>query len=238
MGPVLTIVLPAYNEESCIAGVVQQWLEVADRVGHARVIVVDDGSRDGTRQILNALLTTHPCLAVVHQQNAGHGAAIRRGYRIAVEHESEWVFQTDSDGQTSPSDFEAFWHARAQHPFQIGVRHGRRDPLARILLSRCHVFLVDLLFRAPLADPNVPFRLMRADLVRRYLDLIPEGTFAPNVLMSILAFRQGVLRTRPIAHLARAAGQTSVKGWRIPRMALRSLREYLAFRRVVRRAIL
>lgn len=237
MPPVLTIVLPAYNEELCIADVVGEWLAVAGRVGGARVMVVDDGSRDNTRHILNGLLQRHPELAVVHQQNGGHGAAIQLGYRMALDHQSEWIFQTDSDGQTSAADFEAFWQARGQAPFQIGYRGSRRDPLVRVLLSRFHVWVIDLLFQTPIPDPNVPFRLMRADLVRSYLELIPAGTFAPNVLLSVLAFRHGHLRVRPIRHAARASGETSVKGARLLKLGLRSFREYLAFRPVLRRAI-
>ncbi|MGJ5818798.1 glycosyltransferase family 2 protein [Paludibaculum fermentans] len=234
----LTIVLPAYNEELCIAQVVGQWCAVAGKAGNGRVIVVDDGSSDRTRQILNTLLAVHPELTVIHQQNAGHGAAIQLGYRIALDMDSEWIFQTDSDGQTSPADFEAFWRHRAETAFQTGVRNSRHDPAIRILLSRWHERIVEFIFGVVVQDPNVPFRLMRGDLVKGYLELIPAGTFAPNVLMSVLASRQGVLTSRPVAHSARSAGQTSVKGWRMVRMGLRSLREYLAFRRVVRRAIL
>ncbi|MBN9660490.1 MAG: glycosyltransferase family 2 protein [Acidobacteria bacterium] len=234
----LTIVLPAYNEELNIAQVVGQWCSVAGRVGNARVLVVDDGSKDRTRQILNTLLAIHPELLVIHQQNGGHGAAIQTGYRVALDMDSEWIFQTDSDGQTSTDDFQAFWSRRAECPFQTGVRHSRHDPAIRILLSQWHERLVDFLFGVPVRDPNVPYRLMRADLVRRYLELIPAAAFAPNVMMSVLASRQGVFTSRPVAHAARAAGQTSVKGWRMVRMGVRSLREYLAFRRVVRRAIL
>ncbi|WP_321471354.1 glycosyltransferase family 2 protein [uncultured Paludibaculum sp.] len=234
----MTIVLPAYNEEGNIADVVTQWLAVAGRVDEGRVLVVDDGSRDGTNRILNGLVNQYPALSVVRQQNGGHGAAIRLGYRLALEQGTGWIFQTDCDGQTSPGDFDAFWQRRAEAPFQIGIRRSRRDPWLRIVLSRWHVWLVDLLFHAPVEDPNVPFRLMRADLVRRYLELIPVGTFAPNVLMSVLACRQGILRTLPISHSPRAAGESSVKGWQIVKMAIRSIREYLSFRQVVRRAIL
>ncbi len=238
VSPDLTIVLPAYNEELSIANVVEQWCAVAATAGNGRVIVVDDGSRDRTRHFLDTLLETHPELVVIHQQNAGHGAAIQLGYRRALDMGSGWIFQTDSDGQTSPADFETFWRQRENFPFQAGVRNARHDPAVRILLSRWHERLVDLLFDVPVRDPNVPFRLMRADLVRRYLELIPSGTFAPNVLLSVLASRQGVFTSRPVIHSARNAGQTSVKGWRMIRMGVRSLREYLAFRRVVRRAIL
>ncbi|QOY88237.1 glycosyltransferase family 2 protein [Paludibaculum fermentans] len=234
----LTIVLPAYNEELSITQVVGQWCAVAAKAGNGRVIVVDDGSSDRTRHILDTLLQIHPELVVIHQQNAGHGAAIQLGYRRALDMGSDWIFQTDSDGQTSPADFETFWRHREECPFQTGERNNRHDPAVRVLLSRWHERIVDLLFDVPVRDPNVPFRLIRADLLKRYLELIPSGTFAPNVLMSVLASRQGVFTSRTVSHSARTAGQTSVKGWRMIRMGVRSLREYLAFRRVVRRAIL
>ncbi|MGC4049420.1 MAG: glycosyltransferase family 2 protein [Paludibaculum sp.] len=234
----LTIVLPAYNEELSISPVVAEWCSVADRIGNARVVVVDDGSKDRTRQILNTLLAIHPELIVIHQQNAGHGMAVQMGYRVALDMGSDWIFQTDSDGQTSSADFETFWMHREECPFQAGVRDNRHDPALRILLSQWHERIVDRLFGVPVRDPNVPYRLMRADLVKRYLELIPAGAFAPNVMMSVLASHQGVFTSRPVVHTARTSGETSVKGWRMVKMGVRSLREYLAFRRVVRRAIL
>src|SRR5437868_4422665 len=100
----LAIVMPAYNEEACIEGVVSAWLSVLDTVP-GTLFVVNDGSRDGTGKVLDRLAESHASLRVIHQKNAGHGAAVLRGYAEAIALGPEWIFQTDSDDQFDPMDF-------------------------------------------------------------------------------------------------------------------------------------
>lgn len=223
--------MPAYNEEACIGPVVEQWLAEARRVGGARLLVVDDGSRDSTSSVLAALARVHPDLTVISQANAGHGAAVLRAYREALAAGCEWVFQTDSDDQFDAADFDRLWRRRDEAPFLLGWRAARQDAPTRIHLSRTHALLLRALFGVSLRDPNVPFRLMRASLLKRYLDLIPPGVFAPNVFLSVLAARDGLLPDQiAVNHRRRDTGAGSIHGWKTLKTAARCLREYFAFR--------
>ena len=79
----VVVVIPAYNERAYIEQTVLDWLRVLDKLD-GRLIAVDDGSKDSTGVILDRLAEKEPRLLVHHQQNAGHGAAILAGYRMAI----------------------------------------------------------------------------------------------------------------------------------------------------------
>ncbi len=123
------IVVPAYNEEGCIEKIVRAWHKVSQEQ-NALLLVVNDGSRDRTREILDRLSEELSFLRVIHQDNAGHGVAIMRGYREALETGCTWIFQTDSDDQFSPKDFERIWEKRNKAFFVIGYRKVRHDAFA------------------------------------------------------------------------------------------------------------
>src|SRR4051812_15484743 len=94
----LSIVMPAYNEQDCVQRVVTSWLEVFKKV-KGTLIVVNDGSKDRTLEILHGLAEENSHLKIIDQPNAGHGAALIRGYREAVKLKTTYIFQTDSDDQ-------------------------------------------------------------------------------------------------------------------------------------------
>jgi len=229
------VVMPVYNEEQCIRAVCEEWLQLAGEAGC--VVAVDDGSRDATAAILAELARANPRLRVVRQENQGHGAAVLRGYAEALALRLEWIFQVDSDGQFVAEDFWRLWEARGRSAFLLGCRAARQDHPLRIFLSKVHRGVLRALFGARIADPNIPFRLMRADLLERLLGRVPAGTFAPNVLLALLAARAGEAPGNiPVRHRARVSGAPSIRGWKTIRVGLRCARELIAFRvRLLRR---
>ena len=87
----LALVMPVYNEEACVAGVVRAWLEVLGGLGiDFRMIVLNDGSRDRTAEVL-AQYAGDARIEAVNKPNSGHGPTILEGYRRAVEL-ADWVF--------------------------------------------------------------------------------------------------------------------------------------------------
>lgn len=119
----LIIVIPAYNEEMNIEAVVKQWHPIVERIGHeSRLFVINDGSTDRTQEKLADLQKIYPCLYAVNKANQGHGAAILYGYRCAIAEGADYIFQTDSDGQTLPEEFWQLWEKRAECGLLIGSR--------------------------------------------------------------------------------------------------------------------
>ncbi len=246
--PELTVVMPVHNEEGAIVPVVTSWARELDRLDvDYRLTVYDDGSADRTRERLAELELSSPRLAVVEQPNAGHGPTVLRGYHEA---RGEWIFQVDSDGELSPAGIEALWRQRRDYDFLIGDRRRRRAPAARRLMTLAARLTVHWAFgpgrrsaapgRAP-RDVNCPYRLMRRERLAELLPYLEPAAFAPNVALSGLAAAAGLrIYEAPIESRERAAGESSLRRWRLIGAAVRSwlqtVRTAHSFRRTRRRA--
>jgi dolichol-phosphate mannosyltransferase len=223
-------VAPVYNEAENLAAFCEEWLPVVRERG--RLLLVDDGSTDGSGELLERLAARHSELEVLHQPNGGHGSAVLTGYRRAMGREYDWVFQVDSDRQFEPGDFERLWALREEADFVLGIREERRDRPMRILLSRGFCRLLGLLTGIRLRDPNSPFRLMRASHLEAWLARVPENAFAPNVFVALEAARHPErFREVAVRHRVRRAGSASIRGRKIFRIALRCAAELWRYRR-------
>lgn len=227
---ILYIVIPAYNEQENIEQVVLDWYPVAEAHsggGKSRLLVIDDGSRDETYKILCGLAAGRPLLMPVTKKNEGHGPTVRFGYRTAVQAGADFIFQTDSDGQTLPSEFEPFWEARSRYDLLIGCRNRRRDGLPRIFVSKVLKLTLKMKFHVSVTDANTPYRLMRADLLQTYLPLIPPQFFLSNVLLTVIyTKKKRRIRYIPITFRPRQGGTNSINMKKILSIGRRALREF------------
>lgn len=158
----LYIIIPAYNEEANIRSVIAQWHPVVEKTGQgSRLVVIDDGSRDHTYQTASELKKQYSQLVVLTKENQGHGATVLYGYKYAIRKGADYVFQTDSDGQTLPSEFSAFWKNRGKCGLLIGQRVHRGDGVSRLFVTRVLRLVLLVVFRVWIKDANAPYRLMR-----------------------------------------------------------------------------
>src|SRR5713226_6849013 len=169
----ISAVMPAFNEGANLEQSVGRM--AAALQGHARafeIIVVDDGSQDGTAAVLERLKAPHPSLRVVrHPVNRGYGAALRSGFTAA---HFPWVFLMDADNQFDPAEVEVLLARAADADIVAGYREHRRDPLPRRLNAWEFFTLVRLLFGRLARDVNCAFKLIRRDLLSG-MDLHSEG---------------------------------------------------------------
>ncbi|NLG02426.1 MAG: glycosyltransferase family 2 protein, partial [Clostridia bacterium] len=106
----LYIVIPAYNEEETIKQVIDDWYPVVEKISpDSRLLIINDGSRDQTYEIMQQYAKTRPQFIPLTKENGGHGATLLFGYHYAIEQKADYIFQTDSDGQTLPDEFPVFW---------------------------------------------------------------------------------------------------------------------------------
>lgn len=235
MSLLLSIVMPAYNEEEVIETVVKQWTDLLTRKFPAettRLIVVNDGSRDKTGAILDEIKTRYPKLMVVHQPNGGHGNAVVNGYRQAVALDSEYVFQTDSDDQFIADDFDRLWDKRDDSPFILGYREERFDAPARLVITRILRWSITLIYGTHIMDSNIPFRLIRGTFLRQLLAQLPDPTpFAPNIFLAVMAKKAGFNTfDLPITHKERQTGTVSILKWKLLKVCMQSFKELAQFR--------
>ena len=112
--------------------------------GDFRLIIINDGSTDKTYDILQELKAAYDKIIPVTKVNGGHGSAVLYGYRYAIENGADWIFQTDSDGQTNPMEFVEFWENRKQYDAIIGNREVRGDGQARKFVEKVVCLLLRL----------------------------------------------------------------------------------------------
>ena len=183
-------VMPAYNEVENIEETIKQWYPVVGKLGEdCRLVIANDGSKDNTYQKMVALKEKFPQLIPLDKPNSGHGATVLYLYRYAIEHGAEYIFQTDSDGQTNPEEFWQMYENREKYDFQIGHRLGRQDGGSRVFVTKTLRFVVWLMFHEWVVDANTPFRLMNVEKLKPILDVIPTDYFLCNVAISAIAVK-------------------------------------------------
>ncbi len=227
---ILYIVIPAYNEEETIRTVISDWYPIVEKHhggGLSRLVVVDDGSRDNTGKILDEEAENRPMLEVLHKENGGHGQAVLYGYRHAIVSGADFIFQTDSDGQTVPYEFEPFWRQRNRFDMVIGHRGARQDGLDRIFVTRVLRLILLIHFQRWIPDANTPFRLMRTDVLAEYLDYLEEGETLTNVMISaIYAKKKKHVLYRQITFRERQGGSNSINLKKISLIGIDALKRF------------
>lgn len=230
----LAMVVPIYNEQDCIADVLEEWHATLRNLNiNFLILAINDGSRDQTEAALRCF-ESYPRIEVMNKPNSGHGPTILMGYHKAVKI-ATWVFQCDSDNELKAEDFASFWEKRANYDALFGVRRERISPLSRKLISACSRLTVAVLFGKGIEDVNVPYRLMRADKLKQIIHCIPASTFAPNIVIAG-AFARSHSRTGnlPVTHHARQTGEVSIKKWKLLRVALRSFVQTIRLRHIAK----
>lgn len=231
----LAIVMPAYNEAACIEKVTKGWLSLLHDIfpdnKAVKLIVVNDGSKDNTGEILNSVSKTDTRLMVVHQANAGHGKALVNAYHQALQLGAEWVFHVDSDDQFVTNDFKKLWEKREESYFIMGYRKVRYDAFHRLVITRILRFSILFLYGCYVKDSNVPFRLIKGNYLKKLLQQVDFNPFAPNIFLAVLAAKdQQKLFFIPITHQERKTGTVSIVKWKLIKVCWISLKELIHFR--------
>lgn len=222
------LVIPAYNEEANIEDVISSWYPIVERIGgSSRLVVIDDGSRDRTYELMAAAAEGRPLFLPLTKKNEGHGATLLYGYQYALEHSPDYIFQTDSDGQTVPGEFWEFWEQRERYDMLIGYRNKREDGLFRIFVTRVLRIVIRLCFHVGTIDANTPFRLMKAETLKEQITLIPRGFNLSNVLISVIYAKKKLkVKYIPITFRPRQGGKNSINIKKIFEIGCQAVRDF------------
>ena len=221
----LSVVLPCFNEVENVGEAISQTLRAARRVAALHeVIVVDDGSTDGTGEAVEAIARRDPAVRLAtHPENLGYGAALRTGI---AEARLPWILLIDADLQFDLDELDRLAAFSATHDLIVGRRVQRRDPLHRRVNAAAWNALVNAVFKLPVHDVDCAFKLARTDLLQS-LDLRSRGaTISPEMLIKSVA-ADAAIAELDVRHLPRRAGRQS--GAR-PDVILRALRELAVLR--------
>ena len=221
-------VMPAYNEAENIEDVIKAWYPVVEKSGQdSRLVVANDGSKDNTFKIMESLRSKYPQFIPLDKPNSGHGSTCLYLYNHAIENGAEYIFQTDSDGQTNPEEFWQMFEHRTEYDFQIGHRLGRQDGFGRVFVTKTLRFIVWLMFHEWVVDANTPFRLMAVNKLKPILEVIPKDYFLCNVAISAIAVKWNYkIAWYKITFKPRQGGVNSINMKRIVKIGWKALKDF------------
>ena len=227
--PLISIIVPVYNESRTVEAVIRRLLEI-DLPAPREIIVVNDGSSDGTRGVLDAMPAV-PDVRIVHAEpNRGKGSAIRRGLSVAT---GTVIAIQDADLELDPAQLATLvapiLDGSAAVVYGSRFMAGRPEaPWLTIAANRTLTSATNLLFRAAITDMETCYKIMRADVARSLRLTADRFDIEPEITARLL--RAGhTIHERPVTFTPRSRAAGKKIGWRDGLTAIRVLlRERLA----------
>ena len=211
---------PCYNDAATIEAIVRR-ADAALRplVDDLEIIVVDDGSHDGSLALLRALELELPTLKVIaHGTNRGYGGALISGFAAA---NNEWVFYTDGDGQYDPGEARELINAVAPSTDIVqGWKISRSDTWYRRLLGRLYHHTVARMFSLRVRDTDCDFRLFRRALLGRVRLESTSGVICVEMMRQFQVIEANFTEV-PVHHYARQHGRSQF--FRLPQITRASV---------------
>jgi glycosyltransferase involved in cell wall biosynthesis len=230
--PSLSLVFPVFDEELTIGQVIESALAAGQKLfDDFEVVIVDDGSRDGTAAIIDRWSERDARVQVVrHPHNTGYGAALRSGLRGAT---GELVFFSDADLQFELDELESLLAHTDEFDIVAGYRFPRQDPWPRRVIAKTWGLIVRLLFGLQVRDIDCAFKVFR----RPILDAIPIhsiGAFVnTEILVRASSLGASILQV-PVSHRRRLHGTPTGAH---PRVLLRAVLELSSLYRELNREL-
>ena len=204
----MSVFFPAFNDAPSIGPLVDAAFEVlALRASDYEVIVVNDGSFDGTGEVLASLEQQFsPRMKVVtHEQNRGYGGALRSGFAAASK---DLVFYTDGDGQYDVRELNKLLDLMTPSTGLVnGYKLERNDPQHRILIGSIYNAFARILFRIKIRDVDCDFRLVRRELLEQFHLTSTSGTICVELVRKLELSGCGVVETG-VHHYPRLHGRS------------------------------
>lgn len=202
----ISLLFPAHNEVDTITRTVMEFYnEIGGKIP-VETIVSEDGSTDGTKEVLLKLSKRIPMKLLLGEERKGYMEGVKNGLEQV---DSDYVFFTDSDGQHVASDFWKLYEQRDSYDMIIGRKIRRGDSPHRIFVSKVFHWLVRVSFRLPIRDPDTAYRLIKKEVLDSVTDetRILKHSFWTE--FTVRAFRKGFrLREVPVIHRRRLDGST------------------------------
>ena len=204
-----SVVIPVYNEAGVIEDVIRGFYEnVVKRIPNAKLIIAEDGSTDGTKEILDRLHNKIPFVLISSKERKGYTKAFKDALSIA---KTDLVLFSDSDGQHDPTDVFKLLKEIDSNDIISGYKFPRRDPIHRIVISKVYNFLIYLLFGLKMKDIDSGFKLIKKRVIDNVLN---DGISFKYCVMSefvLKAYLSGYkVKEIPVNHFPRKSGKTAI----------------------------
>lgn len=226
----ISLVILMHNSAQTAEGVVRGFYnEVISKLPGSEFIIAEDGSTDGTKEILAKLKKELPITLLQAKEKKGYFKALKDAVKAA---KNEYLFLSDGDGEHDPKDFWRLYAKFMESPLRYDVVVGyktKRRPFYRVIISLGNVFLDGMLFGLWLRGANCNFRLMRKKVMDDIIDDIGSLKYTPSVEALIRAKRKGYkIAEVPIKHIYVASGELAPS--KIPKIMAREVGNLIKFR--------
>jgi glycosyltransferase involved in cell wall biosynthesis len=226
LNPLISIVVPVYNEARTVAEVIQRLIAI-DLPAPREILVVNDGSTDGTREVLDQL-TERPELRIIHaEKNGGKGSAIRIGFAKAT---GTIVAIQDADLELDPAQLaeltQPILDGRSRVVYGSRFLAGRPDaPWLSIFANQVLTGVTNLLFGGRLTDMETCYKVMERDIAQSLKLESNRFDIEPEITAKLLRAGHSILEL-PIRFEARSRAQGKKIGWRDGFRAIQVLFKY------------
>jgi glycosyltransferase involved in cell wall biosynthesis len=223
-----------HNEAEVIEGVIREFHEkVISKIPGSEIVVAEDGSKDGTKEILHRLCNEVPELRLEEGRD-------KRGYvkafRDAMQHpKNDLILFCDASGKHDPDDFWVMYEQIGDYDMIIGYKVNRQDPFYRIVLTKVFNFCVNRYFSVSFRDIDCPLRLFRKEAFRKVEEVPWIQTSLINFEITLRMVKGGFrVKEVPVKHFARRNGPSrGLPAKTIPKVVLETLRNFPAIRRSI-----
>lgn len=212
---VLTVVIPVFNEVTTVLDVIEKVRRTALPL---EIILVDDGSSDGTREKLKELPQADDLKVIFHPENRGKGAALRTGFEHAT---GTAVVVQDADLEYDPDDFRNLIQPLVEDSADVvyGTRYGHHDrpvpPLWHVLVNRFITRLANLRTGLYLSDVETCYKVIKRELIQELAPGLRENRFGIEIELTIkLSRKRARFYERPIRYDRRGFDEGKKIGWR------------------------
>jgi len=207
--PLLTVVVPVYNEEQALPSLASCLIELCQAKGWM-TIFVNDGSRDHTRQILDQLSSSQNVRVVHHKVNRGYGGALKTGIRYVT---TPYLVTMDGDGQHRQEDIERIFKFARENDADmvVGKREGKDlSSVYRAIGKSLIRTFTRILMPLPIKDLNSGFKFYRTDLAQRYITVCPDSMAFSDVITLVFLYERNLVMEYPIWISTRTMGQSTI----------------------------
>jgi glycosyltransferase involved in cell wall biosynthesis len=204
----LTIVIPAYNEEQALSFFLPELMNYCRTAG-CKLIIVNDGSKDGTRELLSQYNDEPFFVSLHHKVNRGYGGAIKTGINAA---KTPYVIMIDADGQHRLEDVTAMYHARSKFDADmvVGSRKKHKESLYRKTGKGLIHFIANLLMPIHIQDLNSGMKIYQTSLVRQYMQLCPDNMAFSDIITLVFINQRSLVCEHPITVMPRTTGESTI----------------------------
>ncbi|MCL5970080.1 MAG: glycosyltransferase family 2 protein [Patescibacteria group bacterium] len=181
----LSIFFPAYNDSQILPLLIKKTIKTAGGVSNKfEIIVVDDGSKDNTVEVVEDLMKKFPFIRLVkHKKNSGYGSSLSTGFKNA---KYDWVFYTDGDGQYDPSELSKLVDKIDSKTDVVnGYKIGRSDNFTRRLVGHTYNTFVHRFYDIPISDIDCDFRLIRKSYIEKLKINSRSGTVCLELILKL-----------------------------------------------------